>query len=174
MFDISRQISFITVILLSVLVCVAQQKTNQNDTKNQEISSRPFNCESNFVYLSQITDMVKAQENQNGVLIIIARLGDGENRRGLNHRRLHNVRLQLNQQFRITPDKIIVAEGESVKGIGRIEFYLKGKMIDGLLVGKNDDICVGCCGPDERFYPDKEQFERRHKQKQKKTIVKIH
>jgi hypothetical protein len=132
------------------------------------------NCESNYVSIAKVSDAVEAQKNQKSLLIIIARLGDGENRRRLNYRRLYNVRLQLNQRFAIKADKIIIAEGEPIKGLRRVEFYFNGEMIDMLLIGKNGDICVDCCDPDERFYPYKEQFEREQKQKQKKTRLKKH
>lgn len=165
-FDITRQLPLtIIMLLLSLLVLSAQEKSSQTDEKYWGIPKNPFNCETNYSYLQLVRESKKAQRDQNTVLIIIGRRGDGEYRNDLNRRRLHNVRLKLNNEFGIELEKIIVAEGEPTKGFGRIEFYLYGEMIGALLVPKNGDICVGCCDPDERFYPYKEQFERKQKRK---------
>jgi hypothetical protein len=95
--------------------------------------------------------------NQDGLLILIARLGNGENRRELNRRRLYNVRLKLNTEHAVQKERIIVAEGERLRGFRRVEFYVGGELVGALPVQKQRDICVGCCDPDERFYPYKQK-----------------
>lgn len=114
------------------------------------VPSRPLNCEMNLQNLEFARDA--ARRETEGFLIIVARLGDGERRRTLNSRRLHNVRLQLTR-LGVSAGRVIVAEGERVKGWGRVELYVRGEMIGALPVKQGGDLCVGCCGPDEDFYP---------------------
>jgi len=96
-------------------------------------------------------------------LILIARLGKGEKNKELNRRRLHNVRERL-KAAGIESEKLVTAEGECVNGLGRIELYAGGRMIENLRVKRNKDICVECCGDDERFYPYRGLFELKSKQ----------
>lgn len=165
-FNVVRLLSLTFLLFLFVPLSKAQERIPQIDEINWGIPDQPFNCETNDSYLAKIGEMLKAQNNQNSLLIIIARLGDREKQPRLNYRRLYNVRLKLNKEFGIVEKKMVVAEGEEVKGHGRIEFYLSGEMIGTLLVEKNRDICVGCCDPDERFYPYKERL---RKSKNKKS-----
>ena len=101
-------------------------------------------------------------------LILVARLGRGEKNRDLNRRRLHNVSERL-KAAGIEAKKIVVAESERISGLGRVEVYAGGRMVESLRVKHNEDICVECCGPDERFYPDKEIFERRNKSRRRRA-----
>ncbi len=75
-------------------------------------------------------------------IIIIARLGTGENARSLNRRRLRQAADYLNR--RIPRDRIIIAEGERVRGLGRIEFYVAGKLYIIFKVKRRRDLVEGC------------------------------
>jgi hypothetical protein len=121
------------------------------------VPNEPLNCEMNLQDLEHARNL--ARRETNGFLIIVARLGDGERRRELNYRRLSNVRLQLTR-IGLPSDKIVVAEGERIGGFGRVEFYVRGEFIGALPVRRGADICVGCCGPDERFYPYRQDNRR--------------
>jgi hypothetical protein len=89
---------------------------------------------------------------QGGVVIAIARLGDGETARRLNGRRLYNLRVHFTD-YGFASERLIAAEGERAKGFGRVELYVGGKLFDVLLVHRNKDLCVDCCDWDERLYP---------------------
>lgn len=133
------------------------------------INNELQNCETGLAYQDAITNEALEKTRGSGVLIVIARLGDGENSRELIRRRMYNVHLSFKEyNNRIAPEKVIVAEGERVKGYGRLEYYLGGELYEQLLFRKNGYICHSCCGPDERYYPDKEIYERQQKQKQKR------
>ena len=58
-----------------------------------QMGSKPSNCEENISILGAATQAV----DKEGLLIVIARLGDGEQNPELNRRRLHNVRTYLSQ-----------------------------------------------------------------------------
>lgn len=107
----------------------------------------PYSCEYNIRTLDTLHQVAQGEE----VIIAIARLGDGENRSDLNKRRLHNVREYLTSQiyWKRNPKTVITAEGERVKGYGRVEFYAKGILFDVLAVKRNGDLLVGSCEPDD-------------------------
>ncbi|MCA1615302.1 MAG: hypothetical protein LC800_14600 [Acidobacteria bacterium] len=142
------RIILLLLMLMSCGVVRAQEETSR--LNGWGVPNEPQNCEMNLQDLEHARNL--ARRETNGFLIIMARLGDGERRRELNYRRLHNVRLQLTN-ISFPADKIVAAEGERVSGLGRVEFYVRGEFIGALPVRRGADICVGCCGPDENFYP---------------------
>jgi hypothetical protein len=128
-----------------------------------------LNCERNLLYQDFVINAALEKAKENGVLIVIVRLGDGETSRELIRYRLYNLRLYFKERgSRLASEKIIFAEGERVKGYGRVEYYLDGKLYERLLFPENGYICHSCCGYDHNYYPEKEIDERRQKQKQKK------
>ena len=108
----------------------------------------PYPCEYNISTLSAAHQAA----GEAGLVIVIARLGDGEYSREFNRRRLHNVRIYLTEfDWHRRPETVITAEGERVKGYGRIELYVQGKLFRVLAVKRNRDLLVGSCEPsDER------------------------
>jgi hypothetical protein len=108
----------------------------------------------NLQNLEYVRDLVNGQGAGKSFLIIIARLGHREKQLSLNRRRLYNVRLKL-KLINVREDRIITAEGDRVSDFGRLEFYWRGELVGALPVNEGEDICVGCCGPDGRFYPHK-------------------
>ena len=149
----TRRCLLTIVMLLSASLLMAQERGTPDD-KRWGIPEQPENCETNAVRLAHIRDMMEQHPDQGSLLILIARLGNGE-RRELNSRRLYNVRLKLITELAAPKERIVVAEGEPVKGFGRVEFYLVGELAGAMLVDKGKDVCVGCCDADERFYPYK-------------------
>ena len=65
-------------------------------------------------------------------VILIARLGNGEVSRKLSRQRLQLTRLYLHVGRGLEPplkeENIVVAEGERIRGAGRIEVYVRGKL----------------------------------------------
>ena len=135
-------------------------------------STKPANCESDIAIL----DLASRRAGEDGLIIAIARLGDGERQRSLNFRRLHNVRVYLTEwNGRRNPKTVLIAEGERVTGYGRIELYVGGALLQTLLVRPNADLIVGSCtyeinAPSEQrrennLYPWRDRFERKSKSK---------
>ncbi len=128
-----------------------------------------LNCERNLLYQDVVVNEALEKTKGDGVLIIVVRLGDGENSHELMRRRLYNVRQYFKKRGnRLASEKIIIVEGERAKGYGQVEYYLGGKLYERLLFPKNGYICHSCCGPDEGYYPDKESYERQQKQSLKR------
>jgi hypothetical protein len=99
------------------------------------------NCEAN---ISVLYDASRSA-NQDTVLLAVGRLGDGEYHRGLNRRRLHNVKLYWKEFCGQSPDKIIIAEGERITGKGRVEIYINGKLLYTIKVNLGEDFYAGSC-----------------------------
>jgi uncharacterized protein YceK len=109
---------------------------------SQEQPTKPAGCESDIAIL----DAASREAGENGLVIVIARLGDGERDRNWNRRRLYNVRTYLTEwDGRRDPKTVITAEGDRVSGYGRIELYVGGKLFHVLLVRRNADLIVGSC-----------------------------
>jgi len=132
----------------------------------------PQNCESDIAML----DAASRQAGEDGLIIVIARLGDGERKREVNHRRLYNVRIYLTEwDGRRNPKTVITAEGERTSGYGRIELYVSGKIFHTLLVHRNGELIVGSCtyeinSPSEKkrennLYPWRDRLKRKPKRK---------
>ena len=102
---------------------------------------KPYNCE----YDISILTAADRAAGDDGLIIMIARLGDAERGRELNRRRLHNARTFLVEFGGRARGTIITAEGERVTGYGRIEFYVAGKLFDVIAVRRNADLLVGAC-----------------------------
>jgi hypothetical protein len=95
------------------------------------------------------------------VIIAIARLGKGETSRELNRRRLYSVQAYLSKRAGVPEKSIVVGEGEPTAGYGRVELYAGGKLINLLLVQRNETLCVECCGIDENYYLYRSDKKRR-------------
>lgn len=129
-------------------------------------------------YNQMALDQVSQHIPRDLTLIVIARLGAKERRADMNKRRLHNIREYLTrtvpEEYRRSPETIIVAEGERTEGRGRIEFYIQGRLIDVLIPYNHHDLLVSGCydGIDggevcstklqRQFYPCKDQPPRKN------------
>jgi hypothetical protein len=76
-------------------------------------------------------------------LILVARLGDGERDRKLNRMRLRYVEDYLNKK----DVQYVFAEGERVKGLGRMEVYVGGRLAMSIPLMKGSRrLCWGSNG----------------------------
>jgi len=108
----------------------------------QQQPNMPQNCESDIAIL----DVASRKAGNDGLIIAIARLGDGERQRRINLRRLHNVGVYLTEwDGRRSRNTLVLAEGERVRGYGRVELYVRGESFHSLLLRPNADLLVGSC-----------------------------
>jgi hypothetical protein len=129
------------------------QRTQSGTTIANGFANKPTNCEINIIRMEAATKHAIEETAHGGVIIAIARLGNGERSREINRRRLHNVETYLTSYQTLAKQNVITAEGKRVKGYGRVELYLGGKLVDLFLVDFEKDLCVDCCEGDERYYP---------------------
>jgi len=125
----------------SLLLVSAALAAAQDSSRAGKMETKPTNCEFHIATL----DAAHNEAGGAGLVIVIARLGDGEHRQDLNRRRLHNVRTYLVEFGHRSPETIITAEGERVNGYGRIELYVAGKLFYVLMIRPNADFAVGSC-----------------------------
>jgi hypothetical protein len=155
-FNIVTRISLFMLILLpyprSISFPIYAHPPLQQQTSHLE-PIEITNCELTILMLDSL-----AKELEDGVVIAVARLGDGERNLKMNSRRLHNIRAYLTkflQTNRLLDQQVITAVGERVKGLGRVEIYMQGKLYGVLAVTRNKDLTVGLCEGkgNELFYP---------------------
>jgi len=145
-------------ILVGCSVCTAQIRSAPPETLTKPT---PGNCEDN-VFILNAAHVAADATGDDTLIIAIARLGDGERRRELNRRRLHNVRVFLTELQKRKPSTVIIAQGEQVGGYGRVELYVGGRLFQVIAIKTNDDLLVSATcepdnirpkSPDSSFYP---------------------
>lgn len=124
----------------------AQERAGQTAAHQADAEPQPTNCEYHIATL----EAAHHDAGEDGLIIVIARRGTDEDRRDLNRRRLYNARAYLTDYLNVrSPKTIVTAEGEPVKGYGRIELYVGGKLYFVLALRRNADLLVGSCEPEE-------------------------
>ena len=158
--------AFLFALCVGINISAQEQGIKLEDIASYD--KRLINCEQYSADIDRMTSEFSELIEKSDFLVLVARLGKGETNRRFNQRRLHNIRERIIARG-IDPKKFIVAEGEKVSGLGRVEVYAGGKLIEVFPVKRNRDVCVECCGPDERFYGSgKDEFDRKQKQKTKR------
>lgn len=135
------------------LLAAATASVGQERPADNSVQVRPGNCEMNAALLDSVRNDALQEENKDGTVILIARLGNGETLRVHNRRRLLITKDYLSKHG-LPAQRIVAAEGERVDGYGRVELYVAGKLQNILLSYRNKPMCVECCNPsDADFYP---------------------
>ena len=109
--------------LLIVLFCYLSP-TVVAQNKVVDVPITPNNCEDALAILDMT--VIEGQKEKQSHYIVIARLGDGERAQRLNQRRLRAVMSYFRNKGE---SRVILASGERVKGLGRIELYVGGKLL---------------------------------------------
>lgn len=102
----------------------------------------PVNCEIAGVY---IDDALARIQDTGGYLIVIARLGDGEQSQELNRRRLEELREYTSQLRQYSQIGVVVAHGERVRAYGRLELYAGGKLLYVLPMPRRANLDLFSC-----------------------------
>lgn len=129
--------------LLFLCLTSAARLTTAQDV---ETNPKPTNCENHIAVL----EAANHDAGKDGLIILMGRLGSGDNRHDLNRHRLHSARAYLTDYLNVrSPNTIIIAEGERVQGYGRIDIYVGGKLYHVFAIKPNADLAVGSCEPAE-------------------------
>lgn len=130
------------ILQFSLLILLLFSVQAQDDQK----SIPPDNCEGNSVRLDGLRDKWRESRvlNEKSVVILIARLGDGEFDDQLNQRRFFTISKYLN----LTDEEVVTGQGGKIKGLGVIEIYINGILVESLTVKKCQDLRVGVCDND--------------------------
>lgn len=131
----------VILLLVGFSIVDAQKKISSGTIPPTQVEKTPTNCEFNISILTGAHRMA----GDDGLIIMIARLGTGETRRELSRRRLHNARTFLTEFGQRGAQTIVTAEGDPVGGYGRVELYVGGKLFHVLMINQNSDFAVGGC-----------------------------
>ncbi len=129
----------LNLVWMLVMASIGLAQANAKNTPPTQ--STPEGCEVNS---SNLNIVAKDELPRDGVVIAIARLGNGEISRTLNRRRLLIVKGGLIKSG-LPEQRLVIAEGERINGYGRVELYAAGKLQMTLLAFPNKVLCVDCC-----------------------------
>lgn len=96
---------------------------------------------------------------------VVARLGDGESANSLNQKRLQAARTYLIEMRGVDKSKITFTEGKSIKGEGRLEFYMDDNLTLVSLAERGKNVRIGCCFEDEDEIPPAKEIKKKSKDK---------
>jgi hypothetical protein len=106
-------------------------------------------CQRNTINAANLQALVSTTNEK---AFVIAHLGTGETNPRLNRRRLNDVKTELALG---DSAKIVFAEGNRIRGPGRIEFYLGSELMSVSMLARNGDFCAACCDRKKLFYPNR-------------------
>ncbi len=81
---------------------------------------------------------------EDATIIIIARLGSGEFLRSVARRRLAGAKDYLEAVGGIRRERLVTAQGERVRGLGKVEVYVGGKLYEVFALKRNKGFWRGC------------------------------
>ena len=105
-------------------VCIAFTSQPLAAQRNNNRRARPHSCDDALARLDNAA--LDAREDSESYIIVLARLGDGEKLQSLNRRRLDSAIPHLESK---AGNKIVAASGDRVRGYGRLELYVRGKLL---------------------------------------------
>jgi hypothetical protein len=129
-----------------LIICVSVFVTHGQTAQTPQIYGGPdgltgADCEGVMMRLDFIA-IAADEAGKDQTIIIIARPGIGETSRKMVTSRLRQVANYLGR--RIPSERIITAEGERVRGLGQLEFYVGGRLHSIFKVRRNRDLVAGC------------------------------
>lgn len=136
--------NFLTIISVSLLLLFPLSAVEaQTINEPRIVKSGSNSCELNSLYLDSLAQDARPSNER---VFVIARRGGKESSKYISRRRLELARLHLVVATdRFSSDRIVFAEGDTVNGEGRLEFYLGSKLYLISLAQRDKNICFTCC-----------------------------
>jgi hypothetical protein len=129
--------TFTVWLLLLLFLCITPKSVAQ--IRGEYTPTSAHNCEDALAILD--FTLIEGQKDKESKFIVIAHLGDGERSQRLNQKRLRDVRSYFRQKGE---SRVVLASGERMKGLGRLELYVSGKLLYILAFPRNGYIsCRG-------------------------------
>jgi len=125
--------------LLALTLCSWATSYSAQEQIDQTSTPKIYNGGSNEDAKTGLDDVAVAAGSDKSI-IMIAHLGTKEVSHSLSRRRLRTARDYLKYTRSIAPLRIIIAEGEPVKGQGRVEAYIDGKLYRIFVMVRNKDF----------------------------------
>jgi hypothetical protein len=160
-----RLTSFMTSILIAVLLCSLAMATPQNTVTPAVVDG------SKCGEVTAALDRALHAARDAKFLVIIARPGRGERGAGWAHRRLYNVRTYI-IDCGLPPERVVTAVGDRVDGPARVELYALDRVLAVITTGRYKDVIVsiGCEGEVFSYYPWKAWWEKHHRRSKGPSI----
>lgn len=105
----------------------------------------PYNCDAMLAMFDNVAAIASSESNRETFVIIVAYLGRGEKLRLHSQQRLKALEFYLRKRRGISKERLILTEGKKRNGLGKVEFYVGGKLSDELFLVKGGRICTSCC-----------------------------
>lgn len=129
--------SSVRLILVALATCVVAGVAAGQSPKSQDhMTVNGSNNESAKAEL----DAVAGSAIEDRLIIMIARLGSGESSSTLNWRRLKTARFYLENTRGVAKQRIVLAQGERVRGLGRVEVYVGCELFRIFTLARNEDF----------------------------------
>jgi hypothetical protein len=130
-----------TIFLVIILVVSFNYVTPAQQSKNKgtEKAQIPDDCEISLRKLDNVGYVSK-----NKLLIVIARFGTNDSQTILAQKRLNSARNYLVKNWKQNREKIIVAYGEKVTSLSRLDFYVEGELFESIFVAKGKNVPTSC------------------------------
>jgi len=117
---------------------------------------KDMGCENNYRKLISLKAISLVEAKNSRYVIAVLHMSIGEKRKSLQYRRLHNLKSVMKDS-----PNFLISTGSEVKELSRYKIYVEGKLVDEVLINKNQDFCVSCCEGNEAVYPDIDLQKRR-------------
>lgn len=105
----------------------------------------PYNCDAMLAIFDNVALVASTEPNKDSFVIIVAYLGRGEKSRSYNQQRLKALEFYLTKYRGFSKERLILTEGKRRNGLGKVEFYVGGKLSDEIFLVKRGRICTSCC-----------------------------
>lgn len=129
---------------LAVSLCffIPQKVFGQIEADN--IIDDKYSCEEHIAAYDNIFNTANNPPYPEPIIVIIARLGDGESSPKLNQQRLAIAKKSLVFPIDYPAKKIVTAQGDKIKGKGQVEFYVNGRFLTAFKVGRKKNLKGRC------------------------------
>lgn len=121
----AKSMANIKLIVIALVICVTPGHAAAHCA---EVSEPRIINGGNYESTIAELDLIAQTVGEDKLIIMIARVGNREPARSLNRLRLQAVRDYLKFTRAISEQRIVTAEGDPVRGLGRVEVYLDGKL----------------------------------------------
>lgn len=138
MIKTSKKAKYPISILLLVFFAAFLFQTAFGQSSSDIIIADENNCEQNLSYFDIL--ITEANTYPGSSVILIARLGDGENSRKYNQRRLAVVKAGLSAFERYPAERVITTQGGRVRGKGQVEVYIGGRLVAVFKAGRRKNL----------------------------------
>ncbi len=148
-------------IILFLISCSVSVASGQNSSAEAEIiPADAARCQRNTINVANLKQIARIKNQK---VFVIAHLGSKETSLNISRRRLKDIGAEFDQVSPMSRANLILAEGERVKGQGRVDVYLGSEVYFVSYVPVNGTFCSLCCDTKREFYTNVLNHERGRK-----------